>query len=847
MDQMQLSDSDFEVVSPVSNQSITQVSRNVHQNPLFARYQLKAAPISIKCERKYVNPHVNKFKVPQIQALVFDDIPSGYIQKNVVLAEEMLEVLLFESKAKAVEVLMAKTTIRNKMTDDYQFACCFNDLHNMDSKPKEKPKDTGELNELISIFEAEQNESSFQNDQDQFVTRKIKSFKNECKRSASVIQIKGSTINKSKFRYCKKFEHVITQSGEIQTFNQIENQISYFQVVFQKGQHHTGINPCYFRRTPTRCKFTEKQTKLLLTFQSGYSYDQFDAFWTFNKQNFTQSKQQVQTKLHQMYEDNVEQAEQLYQFALKHNLNYEHFCNQATSFQHHFAFCNENAKQFFNNEALQAQIDWTFFKINQRQMVCVQLLSSSSFSKLGVVVAYYIVVKNQKATQGECDQNTELSISYFASQLEFNHIQTFLSDSGVVYVNNKLKDCLNLNLRKLNKKEFEGRAGRCGYHSWTNLKPGIIPLKYRDDNRDIKFEMQIAYFDWLSAAFEVEKEHYFKVLENLFAQAGLANKQPYSAKLDALKKDEQHYCILYRPMKFQGPLIQTTQIGESLNYSRLKKLLNSRSGLFDMVVALSCTDSSFQDTIQNHFQKNSYHSNSDVLFGCVLKANELVEITIKTAPKRYNIKIIQQKEQQKLQISLKANKKLIIPHLYDLQQWQEIVNLASQFISNSNLFHDQEFMTQYNERLDQIRCPCAYRVQCGLSCCHEMIILSHLDALKNKYLITSLIRVEYSQQYLNEKLQLYFQAREFYTLHSYGSQNHNSQLMMPIRPKTFQGKNRLEMITYIKTELNPNDYDDEELTKFCETINIINRKYLFKITTPSRIIRGSRKRNKGKQ
>ncbi|CAL6050025.1 Hypothetical_protein [Hexamita inflata] len=58
-------------------------------------------------------------------------------------------------------------------------------------------------------------------------------------------------------------------------------------------------------------------------------------------------------------------------------------------------------------------------------------------------------------------------------------------------------------------------------------------------------------------------------------------------------------------------------------------------------------------------------------------------------------------------------------------------------------------MTQYNEHLEQIRCPCAYRVQCGLSCCHEMIILSPLDALKNKYLITSLIRVEYSQQYIN--------------------------------------------------------------------------------------------------
>ncbi|CAL6095086.1 Hypothetical_protein [Hexamita inflata] len=180
-----------------------------------------------------------------------------------------------------------------------------------------------------------------------------------------------------------------------------------------------------------------------------------------------------------MYEDNVEQAEQLYQFALKHNLNYQHFCNEETSFQHHFAFCNENAKQFFNNEALQAQMDWTFYKVNQRQMVCVQILSSNSFSKLGVVVAFYIVVKNEKATQGECDQNNKLSIAYFASQLEFGRLVTILTDSGVVYINNKVKECLNENLRKLNKQEFEGKTGRCGYHSWTHLKPASIPLKYQ--------------------------------------------------------------------------------------------------------------------------------------------------------------------------------------------------------------------------------------------------------------------------------------------------------------------------------------------------------------------------------
>ncbi|CAL6048717.1 Hypothetical_protein [Hexamita inflata] len=52
--------------------------------------------------------------------------------------------------------------------------------------------------------------------------------------------------------------------------------IYYYQVKFQKGTHHTGINPCYFRRILTRCKFNEKETKLLLNFQNQFSYDRFD-------------------------------------------------------------------------------------------------------------------------------------------------------------------------------------------------------------------------------------------------------------------------------------------------------------------------------------------------------------------------------------------------------------------------------------------------------------------------------------------------------------------------------------------------------------------------------------------
>ncbi|CAL6031889.1 Hypothetical_protein [Hexamita inflata] len=138
---------------------------------------------------------------------------------------------------------------------------------------------------------------------------------------------------------------------------------------------------------------------------------------------------------------------------------------------------------------------------------------------------------------------------------------------------------------------------------------------------------------------------------------------------------------------------------------------------------------------------------------------------------------------------------------YNIERCEDICIVSINLNPNlQKLSLFQEFMTQYNERLEQIRCPCAYRVQCGLSCCHEMIILSHLDALKNKYLITSLVRVEYSQQYLNEKLPLYFQAREFYTLHSYEQQDSKQQI--PARPRTFQSKNRQEMMTYIKSQLN---------------------------------------------
>ncbi|CAL6062586.1 Hypothetical_protein [Hexamita inflata] len=166
--------------------------------PDFKKEFLRQPIIKTFNPNRFVNPHINKFSIQEVDNLVFQGIPSGYIQKDV-KSEKILGLLLFESRTQAIEILKAKTTIRNKAAVENQFACCFNDLHNM-IKPKEKideqPPVNGELDltELINIFEAEQKENcsndSFQEEneeQEDYVGRKINSFKNECKRTASVV------------------------------------------------------------------------------------------------------------------------------------------------------------------------------------------------------------------------------------------------------------------------------------------------------------------------------------------------------------------------------------------------------------------------------------------------------------------------------------------------------------------------------------------------------------------------------------------------------------------------------------------------------------------------------------
>ncbi|CAL5993553.1 Hypothetical_protein [Hexamita inflata] len=149
MDPAQLSDSDFEVIADYSNKPITKLIQKVNLEPEFKKEFLRQPIIKTFNPNRFVNPYINQFSIQEVDNLVFKGIPSGYIQKDVdINSETDLGLLLFESRTQAIEILKAKTTIRNKAAVENQFACCFNDLHNM-IKPKEKideqPTVNGEL------------------------------------------------------------------------------------------------------------------------------------------------------------------------------------------------------------------------------------------------------------------------------------------------------------------------------------------------------------------------------------------------------------------------------------------------------------------------------------------------------------------------------------------------------------------------------------------------------------------------------------------------------------------------------------------------------------------------------
>ncbi|CAL6035738.1 Hypothetical_protein [Hexamita inflata] len=254
-----------------NTQIVCDVSRYINHFPKIQQEEGKYYNSYNLPQRNFVNPHINRFQIQQIQNIVFNKVPQDYAQKDVIQTEEMLQVILFESKVQAIKVLKYKTTIRNKLSADNQFACLFNDLHTRDFVQKIQNENNDQ--ELLNIFTQKTNQKN---------QTEIKRCKNECKRTASVRAIKGATINKTKSRYCHKFEFIVRQSGEINTFQQILNDITYYQVVFQKRKHHVGANPCYYRKCVQITSrmlnmFTEQQSLILLDYN--LSQQIYDFLW----------------------------------------------------------------------------------------------------------------------------------------------------------------------------------------------------------------------------------------------------------------------------------------------------------------------------------------------------------------------------------------------------------------------------------------------------------------------------------------------------------------------------------------------------------------------------------------
>ncbi|CAL5983004.1 Hypothetical_protein [Hexamita inflata] len=252
-----------------NTQTIGDVSRYINHFPKIQQEEGKYFNGKNLPQRvNFVNPHINRFSIQQIKNIVFYKVPQDYAQIDVIHTEEMLQVILFESKVQAVKLLKYKTTIRNKLSADNQFACVFNDLHTRDFAQKIQ----NENNELLSIFTQKTINQENQTG--------IKRCKNECKRTASVLAIKGHTINKTKSRYCHKFEYIVRQNGEINTFKQIQDDKTYYKVVFQKRSHHVGANPCYYRKCVQITSrmlnmFTKQQSLILLDYNLRWQTNDF--------------------------------------------------------------------------------------------------------------------------------------------------------------------------------------------------------------------------------------------------------------------------------------------------------------------------------------------------------------------------------------------------------------------------------------------------------------------------------------------------------------------------------------------------------------------------------------------
>ncbi|CAL6042434.1 Conserved_hypothetical protein [Hexamita inflata] len=398
---------------------------------------------------------------------------------------------------------------------------------------------------------------------------------------------------------------------------------------------------------------------------------------------------------------------------------------------------------------------------------------------------------------------------------------------GVCYTHG-LKERLNEYLLEAGKPLFTGVHQYCSYHHHEKIK--VRQKLISDEGIDIKAQMHATFYCWVNAGFITERTIYRQRLDQLYAEVGLANIQPYSFRLCQLDQYVDKFSIITRPHEF-SILAVTTQSAESLNFTRIKRLLNTRSELYDVVVKLSGVDRSFRNTVEQHIKQNNKHISTSILQGCVYKANKIV---------------VQQKKQSSF-YEVKLEKKQYIMELFGEEvvkfsesKWKLFKEYIQDLIKSK---HNPELKTEIDQTFQTIRCGCSWQVQSGLICRHEFAMFTELG-INSVIVNTYMVRPEYKQEWFSQHIVPCFSTQDNqYVKHS-PDQNYDMTKQAPKKTLQFKAMNKQQMLEYIK-QVDLSGLNEEQIIQICERIEINIAKQNFNIVTTPRNTPGSSKRNKG--
>ncbi|CAL6037480.1 Hypothetical_protein [Hexamita inflata] len=185
------------------------------------------------------NNQVSKleYSVEQIKSLINTRAFTGYSIVDAKKAEKQLSVIPFASKAKARDVLHAKTTLRNTRSSPDSYCCCYYQKHKryrilqQIQEEREAILKLKKYEQLDSIFGVDQEINQPKNkkaegkqDPNTPCKKTRRSFKNKCSKACAIVLIKGNTLIKTKSRYIDRF-HYVVDDGDIQ--NQIGQKVVY--------------------------------------------------------------------------------------------------------------------------------------------------------------------------------------------------------------------------------------------------------------------------------------------------------------------------------------------------------------------------------------------------------------------------------------------------------------------------------------------------------------------------------------------------------------------------------------------------------------------------------------------